>query len=264
MNVKYDAIVTGGSSGIGAEFASKLCELGLNVLITGRREDVLNATANRINKACGHERCHILVNDLHIPEHLSHLTDIVSQQKLSYLINNAGYNVDGRFHDIEHNQYTKLMDVHINATVALTHAAMPSLRETRGALINVASIAAFIPTPLAPLYGPTKAFLHAFTRSLAANYHQDGIKCLSVCPGFVRTDFHSKLGLNPDNFYKDHGITRALTPAAVVDQAFRDLKRGKVTSVAGWNYKLLSVFVRYCPDRLLNRLSRTIRQPRAN
>lgn len=264
MDVKFDAIVTGGSSGIGAAFASKLAELGHTVLITGRREKELNATAISINQLYGRECCHILVNDLKNPEDLRKLAKIVSQQRLSYLINNAGYNVDGRFHEIEHEKYIEIMDVHIKATVALSHAAMPSLRAQQGALINVASIAAFLPTPLAPLYGPTKAFLHSFTRTLAANYHQDGVRCLSVCPGFVRTDFHSKLGLNPDDFYKNHGITRALSPEDVVIQALKDLKRGKVTSVAGWNYKLLYTFLRYSPDRLLNRLSRNIRQPRAN
>ncbi len=168
------------------------------------------------------------------------------------LVNNAGYAEDGRLGEIAWEKHRALLDVHVTATTQLSHAAMPRLLQSKGILINVASVASWLPTTQSVLYGPTKAYVRSFTESVGLAYRHEGLRALALCPGFTVTDFHSRMGIDPDTFYKNKGFTRAWTAEQVVSQSFRDLDKGRLVSVQGWNYKLLVFLIRHLPTRWMH------------
>lgn len=245
------AIITGATSGIGAAYADAFAQRGYNLLLAGRREKELSELADRLSQQYS-IMAELQLGDLSDPKDLQALVDKVSSLPgLDALINNAGYAVDGRLADVDWSQQQALLDVHVTATTQLTHAALPNLLKAKGILINVASVASWIPTAQSALYGPTKAYVRSFTESVGLAYRAEGLRALALCPGFTITDFHSRMGLNPDTFYKEKGFTKAWTAEQVVAQSFKDLEKGRLISVQGWNYKLMVALVRHLPMRLL-------------
>ncbi|EAR07411.1 SDR family NAD(P)-dependent oxidoreductase, partial [Reinekea blandensis] len=123
--------------------------------------------------------------------------------------------------------------------------------------VFVASLAADVPTPQSPLYGPTKAYVKHLAATLYSAYRKQGVGVIAVCPGFFRSDFHAKLGLQPEHFYRKRGLLKALDADQVAHQALIDLDRGRLVSVSGWNYRLLYTLLQLIPDRLMVALSAT-------
>jgi uncharacterized protein len=245
------AIITGATSGIGAAYAEAFAQQGYNLLLTGRREKQLSELAENLAQRFK-INAEIKLGDLSNPHDLQALVDTVAQlPNLDALVNNAGYAVDGRLGEVDWPQHQALLDVHVTATTQLTYAALPNLLKAKGILINVASVASWIPTAQSVLYGPTKAYVRSFTESVGLGYRKDGLKALALCPGFTVTDFHSRMGLDPDRFYKSKGFTRAWTAEQVVTQSFRDIEKGRLISIQGWNYRLMVFFIRHLPMRWL-------------
>lgn len=241
------AVITGATSGIGAAYAEAFAQRGYNLLLTGRREKELSALAEQLATQYS-VSAELQLGDLSDTKDLQALVDTVTAlPALDALVNNAGYAVDGRLAEVDWAQQKALLDVHVTATTQLTHAALPKLLKAKGMLINVASVASWIPTAQSALYGPTKAFVRSFTESVGLSYRRDGLKALALCPGFTITDFHSRMGINPDTFYKTKGFTRAWTAEQVVSRSFKDLDKGRLVSIQGWNYKLLVFFMRHLP-----------------
>ena len=246
------ALITGGTSGIGAAFARRLAAEGHDVILTGRRESQLAALCRELEEQHGISAT-FATGDLARAEDRQALEDrIHSLPRLDVLVNNAGYAEDGRFGDIDWARHRALLDVHVLATMQLTHAALPRLLEQRGTVINVASVASWLPTPQSALYGPTKAFVRSFSETLALSYHPEGLKVQALCPGFTVTDFHEKLGIDPASFYRSKGLMRAWTADQVVERSRRDLARGRIVCIPGWNYRLIVTALRHLPMSLLH------------
>ena len=191
----------------------------------------------------------VMIMDLSDPAVIDDLAmKIRNQSGLSFLVNNAGYAEDGIFHKMNWKKHDDIMHVHVQATLKLSYAALNVMAANgHGSIINVASVAAFVPTPSSPLYGPTKAFVRSLSESLAITYEDNGIRIQALCPGYVITDFHEKIGLDPDTFYRKSGPMRALTSEYTVRQSLIDLQRGKIVSVPGWNYRLIVMLLRRLP-----------------
>lgn len=241
------AVITGATSGIGAAYADRLAADGYNLLLTGRRENELAAVCERLRTDYPVGVDYRIV-DLAMAEQRDALVqEVTLLPRLDALVNNAGYAEDGRFGELNWSRHQALLDVHVTSTLQLTHAALPNLLRARGLVINLASVASWLPTPQSALYGPTKQFIRAFTETLALSYRREGLRALAVCPGFTITDFHARLGLDPDSFYKRHGLTRAWSAEAVVKRSFNDLARGRVLSIQGWNYRLIVAVLRHLP-----------------
>lgn len=246
------ALITGGTSGIGAAFAQCLAEQGYNLLLTGRRETRLAEQCETLRERHGVQADYRLV-DLARPDQRADLVrEIDSLPRLDALINNAGYAEDGAFGDIDWPRHRALLDVHVLSTVELSHAALPKLLENRGLIVNVASVASWLPTPQSALYGPTKAFARSFAETLAVTYAKHGLRVQALCPGFTITDFHERLGLDPERFYRTRGLMRAWTADTVARRSLRDLAQGRTVSVPGWNYRLIVLLLRHLPMRLVH------------
>lgn len=258
MTVKKGSrvLITGATSGIGAAYARALAAQGCTLWLTGRRMSVLEALADELRQLHGVD-IHCEFVDLSEEEQLERLVQrVAADGQLGGLINNAGYADDGIFHLMTPQRHRAQMRVHMDATVMLTQAALPALERTQGFLINVASLASWMPTPGSPLYGPTKGFVRLFTETMALTYHGTGITFQALCPGFVVTEFHSRMGLDPEEFYHRRGPARAFPASWVVERSLRDLARQKVICSPGAHYRFLSMLIRYTPRPLLYRLLR--------
>ena len=246
------AVITGASSGIGAEFARQLAASHQRLWLIGRRQTELNRVADSLRH---HKNLQISVKimDLSDPVVINELAQsLETEPELETLINNAGYAEDGSFHEVDWLKHEALLNVHIQATLQLSHCALKIMHpKESGTIINVSSVASFIPTPGSSLYGATKGLIRSFSEALAIENKQNEINIQALCPGFTITDFHEKLGLDPDKFYKKQGMIRSWTSEYVVTQSLEDLSKGKVVSVPGWNYKLIVMLLRRLPISFL-------------
>ena len=242
------AVITGATSGIGAAFARQLAATHQTLWLIGRREEKLKQLAAGLQEKHDVDPV-VIIMDLSDPAVIDDLAvKIRNQPRLSFLVNNAGYAEDGVFHEMDWQKHDDIMHVHVQATLKLSHAALNVMAANgNGSIINVSSIAAFVPTPSSPLYGPTKAFVRSLSESLAIIYDGSGIRIQALCPGYTITDFHERLGLDPDTFYRKSGLMRAWTSEYTVKQSLTDLRQGKIVSVPGWNYRLLLMLLRRLP-----------------
>lgn len=188
---KTAALVTGASSGIGAEFCRQLAERCDVIIASGRRADKLQALADDLS---GQAEVHIVEADLGAREGRGRVIEALRQKgPVDYLVNNAGFSTLGPFADLDIDSQQAMVDVHITATMALTRAALPFMRERGGgAIINVSSLASFGPVPMAAVYCASKGFLNLFSESLQKELSGDGIRVQSLCPGYTRSEFHDR------------------------------------------------------------------------
>lgn len=186
---KAVALVTGASSGLGAEFARQLALRCSTVIAVARRAERLEQLAAELGATC---ELQILVADLATVEGQGRVVEAIRQRgPLRYLVNNAGFGSFGHFMDCDIDTELGMVRVHQDATLLLTRAALPFMRDNGGGyIINTASIGAFLPMPSTAVYGATKAFLSAFSVSLQAEVAAYGIRVQALCPGLVRTEIH--------------------------------------------------------------------------
>jgi short-subunit dehydrogenase len=190
MNAKT-ALITGASSGIGATFARQLAGKGYDLVLVARRRERLASVANELQKTHS-VSVETLVADL------ANLSDIEKVEKrirklenLSTLINNAGFGVSGNFAETDPAKQIDMINVHIVASVRLCRAALPGMiARHHGAIINIASTAAFVPIPGHIMYNATKAYLVFFSEALQAELTATGVHVQALCPGFTHTEFH--------------------------------------------------------------------------
>ena len=187
------ALITGGSSGIGLAIARMLREEGFELTLASRRAEKVEAAAAELGAAAvaanvaDEEACLRLVD-----EHRQRFG------RLDVLVNSAGVGIAGTTGSIQTKHLDLQLAVNLRALVLVTQAALPLLRESRGIVVNLASIAGTIPTPGLSIYGATKAAVIAYTRSFNAEVADDGIRATAIAPGFVDTAMASWTGLPPE------------------------------------------------------------------
>ena len=242
------AVITGASSGIGSVFARKLAP-SHDLLLVARREDRLKLLAGELAAASG-GRADILVADLESETDVRGLAArLRSEPQFELLVNNAGFGVGGAFWEAPLEAHERMHRLHVMATLQLTHAALGVLvPKDRGAVINVASVAAFIQRPGSATYGATKTWMTAFTEGLHLDLRSRGsrVTVQALCPGFTYSEFHDTMGVTrqsraPRSFWLDADF--------VVEDSLRGLRRGAVYVVPGWRYRLLTAFVTRLPRR---------------
>ena len=218
--------MTGASSGIGEAYVERLVADGWDVVAVARRRDRLEALRERL-------RVEIVVADLSAPDGLAAVTGAANAGPLDLLVNNAALAHYGAFAEIEASDAHELVELNILAPVALSRAVLPGMLERgSGAIVNVASLLAFSgdwDAPFLPkraVYAATKSFLLTFTQILAQEVDGSGVRVQVLCPGVVRTEFHSRQGMDMS------GRSR-MEPDDVVRASLLDLERGVVVSVPG-------------------------------
>jgi uncharacterized protein len=241
------AVVTGASSGIGETFARKLAPTH-DLLLVARREDRLHTIAADIAKAHG-GKADVLVADLELERDVDLLGQrLRAEPHFELLVNNAGFGVNGLFWEGALAPHERMHRLHIIATLRLCHAALGALvPKNRGAIINVASVAAFIRGTGSGSYGSTKSWMTAFTEGLHLDLRSIKSKVIvqALCPGFTYSEFHDTMGVE-----RETRAPRAfwLSADSVVAESLGGLHSGKLYVVPGWRYKLLVAFATKLPN----------------
>jgi len=251
------ALITGASAGLGAEYARRLAADGTGLILVARRLDRLEALAGELRARHG-VAVETLRADLATPEGTAAVESRVAAcPTLDLLINNAGFGGKAGFSRGDVADHIRMVRVHVDATVRLTRAVLPGMIDRgRGAVINLASVAAFSPFSGA-MYSGTKAFVVMFSENLQAELRSKGVVIQALCPGLTHTEFHAAAGLDLS------GVPRIawMTASKVVGISLRRLGRGVVCVPGGVN-KMVAFLMR-CPltaglIRLIGR-SRAIR-----
>lgn len=238
------ALITGASSGIGEVYARRLAALGYDLLLTARRTDRLEALAGELAAAHGIS-VETLTADLSDPAGLQRLeAHVAAMPALAMLVNNAGYGTPGLVAEADPDLLAGMIQVHLIATVRLCRAALPAMvRAGTGTVINVSSVAAFLPTPRGAVYSATKSFLNPFSEALQVEVAGAGIRVQALCPGFTYTGFHD----TPEYGRFDRSSVPTwmwMTADQVVDISLAALRRRRVVVIAGLRYRLLVTLLR--------------------
>ena len=240
MSEQGTAVVTGASSGIGAEYARRLADRGYDVVLVARRAPRLEGLASEL-RARG-VAVEVLVADLSEPTAVARVGARVRADDVSLLVNNAGINGYGRFDEVDPAVVAKVVAVNVTALTVLTHAAVGGMRARgRGAVVNVASLLAFAgmlppdPLPARVTYGGTKGYVVTFTRTLAAELEGSGVRVQVLCPGMTATEFHVSADGEPvaDDAGADAPHPRAMSAADVVQASLVGLDVGEVLVAPG-------------------------------
>src|SRR5438552_2408583 len=191
------ALITGASSGLGAEFARQLARAGKGVVLVARRVDRLEALRVEIERAGG-ARCHVIAKDLsrlEAPEELVAETTKLGLE-VDWLVNNAGFGTAGRFVDLPLAKEREEILLNVHCLVALSRLYAPAMvARRRGSIVNVGSIGSFVPTPYMATYAATKAFVLSFSEALATELAATGVRVLALCPGATKTEFQEVAGV---------------------------------------------------------------------
>jgi len=253
------ALITGASSGIGAAFARHLASRGHELVLAARRLDLLEDLAAEMRQKHG-VSVEVVVADLSRPADVERIERLVAGiQSLALLINNAGFGTVGYFGEMDLDKQLEMIQVHLVASVRLTRAVLPAMISARrGAIINVSSPAAFIPTPGNATYSGTKAFLTAFSEALAAELRGTGVKVQALVPGITHTGFYDtaeyrRVGMKSK---VESTIPEAMWMSAeeLVAASLESLERGRVLCAPGFASRLTVVLGRMGLTPLVSRL----------
>lgn len=245
------ALVTGASSGLGAEYARQLADRGADLVLVARDADALERLAAALR---GRVAVEVLRADLLDPAGrarvAARLSEAAGSGPVDLLVNAAGFGLPLAFERNDIEAEARHLALHVEVPMRLTHAVIGGmLARGRGRILNVASAAAFMPRST---YGACKQWLVSFSRWANAVYAPRGVTVTAVCPGYTHTSFHERLGLPPGH----EGVPRLLWLDArtVVAQSLRDAARGRAVSIPTLRYRLLTGLVRLVPARIAARL----------
>jgi len=248
---KPRALVTGASSGIGAAFARRLARDGRDLILVARSLDRLEELAKELRERHGHAVT-VIAADLTQPSDLSKVEErVVSDPALDLLVNNAGFGTIGRFVTLDPDREEEEVRLNVIALQRLTRAALPGMVERkRGAIINVSSMAGLQPGPCNATYAATKAFVNSFTEALHEELRGTGVQVQALCPGFTRTEFQQRAGVNTS----DLPSFAWMSAEAVVDASLSALGRGDVVLVPGFGNRVLATVAVNAPRPLVRRI----------
>jgi uncharacterized oxidoreductase len=240
-------LITGGSAGIGLAFALKFLELGNRVIVTGRRQAVLDDVKAK------HPALHTVQSDVADPAQISTLAQTIKRDfpKLDVLVNNAGIS---RYKNLSvpASDLADLMtevNVNVGGVIRMTSAFIDLIKVNKGTLINVSSALAYVPLPCLPIYCATKAAIHSYTQSLRFQLEDTGVEVIELMPPAVRTEMTADL--------PDEGLT-LITTDKLVALSIASLKRGAIEVRPGQSAQL-ALLRRVAPDFINRQLWKAAR-----
>jgi short-subunit dehydrogenase len=250
-NLRPVTVITGASAGIGVALARIFARNGHTLALVARREDRLRQLADEI-AAIGLARPIVIVADLTQGNSAKTIGDALSAQcaEPQYMVNNAGFGLVGVASSLGRDEQLAMIDLNVRVLTELSLAFVDSLERHHGGLLNVGSMAGFLPGPGMAVYYATKAYVLSFSEALHSEFKPRGIRVTVLCPGPVPTEFAARAG-----------ISEGLAPGTLTQSAesvaaagYDGLMRGKRTVVPGLANKLVIFLIRIVPRRLLLRL----------
>lgn len=241
-------VITGASAGIGVALAREFARRGHELALVARREDRLAELADEI-AASGAPRPIVIAADLAQPGGARRIGEALAAlgAEPQYLINNAGFGLVGAAAARDREEQLAMIDLNVRSLTELSLAFVDSLSRHKGGLLNVGSMAGFLPGPGMAVYYATKAFVLSFSEALHSEFGPRGIKVCVLCPGPVPTEFAKVAGLKDG--LKPGIMTRSAEQVAVA--GYRGLMANKRTVVPGFMNKLVVLGIRLAPRRVL-------------
>ncbi len=243
------ALITGATSGIGAEFARRFAAQGYSLILTGRRKEKLESFSTELMEKYQVD-VEVILAELAEESVLEKMVEKTKEENIHVLVNNAGFGINQLFYEGDLRDYTKMVRVHNQVPMELIYAVLPAMiSRDAGIIINVCSEAVFIPVQKNAVYSATKSFLKSFTECLNMDLRNTGVKVQALCPGLTHTDLHERMGLEKSR-QKDHGWIHWTTSQEVVNQSLEDIRRGNLISVPGFRTRLMIFLLGLMPRRI--------------
>lgn len=239
------ALVTGASSGIGREFAVQLAQRGLDLILIGRNSSALSEVADEIHRISNSS---VVIVQADLTRELDSVLENLSRFKVDLLVNNAGIGLYGDFLNHSWNEYENMLKLNIEVLTKLSyHYAQEFVKRNHGGIINIASVAGFMPIPHFSVYAATKAYVYSFSMSLWAELKSKGIHVLCVAPGKTETKFFERAKMNPG--YK------LMSPSKVVQGSLKAFENASPLYIPGFGNKLTYYFVRkFFSDKFVSKV----------
>ena len=256
---KQRALITGGSVGIGAALADVFAGHGHDLILVSRNREKLEARGRAIHDRFGIDVV-CLPEDLTDPQGSRRLYDTVAGRGLDvhYLVNNAGVGVYGKFATTDLDAELKMIQLNVTSVVGLTKRFLPAMIARRGGrILNVASMAAFLPGPWMSVYYATKAFLLSFSQAIDYELKPNGITVTTLCPGPTESEFKVRAGSERSQLF-DAFVMDAPRVARV---GYDAMMKGKAVAIPGVRNKLIPLAVRVTPRPLIAQLSHRAARP---
>ena len=253
--LKNTTLVTGASSGIGLELARECAVNGHDLVIAARRQQRLEDFAKIIRKEFS-VNVYIFAIDLSVAGSRKKLFDQIKALdiQVDYLINNAGFGDYGPFKDSDLDRQIEMINLNIVALTELTHMFLPDMVERRaGAILNVASTAAFQAGPMMSVYFATKAFVLHFSEAIANELYETGVRVVALCPGTTESEFADIAQAERSLMFN---MRRLPTSEQVARFGYVSMVRGKRVAVHGFLNKILTFAVRLVPRRIVTAIAR--------
>jgi hypothetical protein len=248
--MKPVTLITGASAGIGTELARVFAAHGHELVLVARREDRLKALADTI-VASGRPRPAVVALDLGRRDAAASLAAELSARGLEpdIVVNNAGFGLSGDAAALDRDEQLAMIDLNVRALTELSLAFVEALARHRGGILNVASIAAYLPGPGMAVYYASKAYVLSFSEALHRELSDRGIRVTALCPGPVETEFQARSGMQLPGIAKIF----ELSPERVAEIGYAALMRGERVAVAGAGNKIAVALMRFIPNTLLLR-----------
>jgi short-subunit dehydrogenase len=237
-------LITGASAGIGAELARVFAAKGHRVALVARRTDRLTALASEITAAGGAAPV-IIPCDLKQPDCGDRIAEALAANgvEVDYVVNNAGFGLFGRAVQRDRADQLDMIAVNIRALTDLSLRFSEQLIRNRGGILNIGSIAGFLPGPGMAVYYASKAYVLSFSEALRAELAPHGVRVTVVCPGPVPSEFQARAGFKPGF----DSVVLNVLPAAVAQQAYNGLMANQRAVLPGFGIKIVPFLLRLFP-----------------
>ncbi len=245
-------MVTGATAGIGESFTRVLAREGFNIVLVARDLERMKERAATLESQFNVQTT-IVQADLATDDGCAKVEKYLTENPVEVLINNAGFGINKAFSMSELNSEQQLLDVLVRTPMRLMHTVIPQMKaRNSGSIVNVSSVAGWI---AGGTYSAAKSYLTVLSESLHTELSGTGIKISALCPGFTRTEFHERGRM------RMNGLPNFMWLSAdrVVSQAWKENQNGKVLSVPGWQYLILSTVSRFGPRPLVRKLGMNVR-----
>lgn len=242
------ALITGASSGIGEELCHLLASKGIGLIISGRNTAKLEHLANHLKS-----KAPVIPITADLSETLGReiILETIREHVPDLIINNAGYGLYGEALSHATDDEVQILNVNAESLLEITLEAARTLKlhKKKGVIMNISSVAAFIPFPFSAVYAASKSFVTNFSVAFDYELQNDGIRVLNACPGMVKTDFSRRAG--GEAIPSQHNF--AMTAKYAAEQIWWQIQNGKTTHLFDWKYRWLVRLTRILPERLVMR-----------
>jgi uncharacterized protein len=262
-NLKYKktALVTGAASGLGFEFSLLLAKDSYNLILVDIDATKLEYAKKRIQKTYD-TNVQILVKDLSKANIAQEIFEHVEEIPIDILINNAGFGLFGAFSDTKWQRESEMLNLHINTTTQLTKLILKGMVDrSNGKILNISSLAAFLPGPLMAIYYASKAYILSFSEAIANELKGTGVTVTALCPGQTKTSFQEVVS---STSCKNKKAFNMACPIEVAKYGYAAMLKGKTVAIPGRFNKFLATLSRFVPRKMTTSIVRKIQEKNRN